>query len=86
MKCDICGSSSIEVNNGQNVCRNCGLVFEEKVYAYDLPREKKDKIYKNSEIDMSLEEYLQAPDVDYSIIKVRYDCPIPDSLRENIIK
>ncbi len=51
-----------------------------------LKNQRKPRIYTNSEIDMSLEEYLQTPDVDYSIIKVRYDCPILESLRENIIK
>ncbi len=39
MKCDLCGSSSVEVDNGQNVCKNCGVVLEEKVYVYDFPQE-----------------------------------------------
>ncbi len=40
MICDLCNSSSIDVDNGQNVCKNCGFVFEEKVYAYDSPQDK----------------------------------------------
>ena len=39
LQCDLCGSTSVEINNGENVCSNCGMVLDEKVYGYTFPRE-----------------------------------------------